>query len=52
MKFLGKLLDEATKECGWLMYKNNGNMSLLTNDQAIDENFFSLFFLIFSLSIH
>ena len=26
IKFLGKLLDEATEELGWLMYKNKGKM--------------------------
>ena len=25
-KFLGKLLDEATEEFGWLMYKNKENV--------------------------
>ena len=43
MKFLGKLLEEKTEESCWLMYKNKGEMFLLTNDQAVDENFFVCF---------
>ena len=41
MKFLGKLLDEATVEFACLMYKNKGKMFWQTKNQAIDENFFS-----------
>ena len=44
MKILGKLLDEAAEDFGWLMYKNKGKTFLSTNDHAIDEDFFLVFF--------
>ena len=42
IKFLGKLLDEATEEFGWLMFKNKEKMEL-TNDLGISWSFFFFF---------